>query len=151
MFIVTAGGLEDEDGTGIALDGDQPEGLSIEDDETQSYDLTTDDDDANEADGTITVTVTANPAHDDGSADLSVQLDAPRTIASITAPATATVPTLNEGNRLEVITITLAGNDKNRVEDTITVSVYSARRGIPRWLTHCPSTSKTPTICPRSR
>ena len=62
-----------------ALDGDQPEGLSIEDDEDQEYNLTTDDDDAKEGDGTIMVTVTANPAHVDGSADLSVQLDAPRT------------------------------------------------------------------------
>ena len=96
---------------------------------TQSYNLTTDDDDAKEGDGTIMVTVTANPAHDDGSADLSVQLDAPRSIASITTPATATVPTLNVGNRSENITITLGGNDKNRVEDTITVSVHSGSAG----------------------
>ena len=75
------------------------------------------------------MTVTANPAHDDGSADLSVQLDAARTVASITAPATATVPTLNDGNRSEDITITLGGNDKNRDEDTITVSVYSGSAG----------------------
>ena len=41
----------------------------------------------------ITVTVTANPAHVDGSAMLSVQLDAPRSIASITSSGdTATVP-----------------------------------------------------------
>ena len=86
-FSMTAGGLEDEDGDAIELDGDQPEGLSIEDDEDQEYNLTTDDDDAKEGDGTIMVTVTANPAHDDGSADLSVQLDAARSIASITTPA----------------------------------------------------------------
>ena len=48
QFMVAAGGLEDEDGDAILLDGDQPTGLSIEDDETQSYDLTTDDDDAKE-------------------------------------------------------------------------------------------------------
>ena len=129
QFILVAGGLEDDDGDAIALDGDQPEGLSIEDDETQSYDLTTDDDDAKEGDGTIMVTVTANPAHDDGSAMLSVQLDAPRSIASITTPATAVVPTLNSGNRSEDITITLGGNDKNRDEDTITLSVYSGSAG----------------------
>ena len=129
QFSLTGGGLQDEDGEPIALDGDQPEGLSIEDDETQSYDLTTDDDDAKEGDGTIMVTVTANPAHDDGSADLSVQLDADRSIASITTPATAIVPTLNSGNRSENITITLGGNDKNRDEDTITVSVHSGSAG----------------------
>ena len=33
------------------------------------------------------------------------------------------------GNRSEDITITLGGNDKNRVEDTITVSVYSGSAG----------------------
>ena len=129
QFSMTAGGLtvgEAGDSDAIELDGDQPEGLSIEDDETQSYDLTTDDDDAKEGDGTIMVTVTANPAHDDGSANLTAQLDAPRTIASISE---TTVPTLNEGNRSEDITITLAGNDKNRVEDTITVSVYSGTAG----------------------
>ena len=131
QFEVTPGGLQvaADDTDPIALDGDQPTGLSIKDDETQSYDLTTDDDDAKEGDGTIMVTVTANPAHDDGSADLSVQLDASRSIASITTPATATVPTLNLGNRSENITITLGGNDKNRDEDTITVSVHSGSAG----------------------
>ena len=39
--------------TAIALDGDQPKGLTIEDDETQSYNLTADDDgDAKEGGGT---------------------------------------------------------------------------------------------------
>ena len=75
------------------------------------------------------VTVTANPAHEDGSADLAVQLDAARTVASITTPATAAVPTLNVNNRSEDITITLDGNDENRDEDTITVSVYSGSAG----------------------
>ena len=130
QFSMTNGGLREEDGsTEVDLDGDEPEGLSIEDDEDQEYNLTTDDDDAKEGDGTIMVTVTANPAHDDGSAMLSVQLDAPRSIASIMTPTTATVPPLNTGNRSEDITITLNGNDKNRDEDTITVSVYSGSAG----------------------
>ena len=129
QFSMTAGGLQDEDGDPIELDGDQPEGLSIEDDEDQEYKLTTDDDDAKEGDGTIMVTVTANPAHVDGSMDLAVQLDAPRSIASITVPTTATVPTLDVNNRSADITITLGGNDKNRVEDTITVSVHSGSAG----------------------
>ena len=129
QFSLAAGGLVDEDGDAILLDGDQPEGLTIEDDEDQEYKLTTDDDDAKEGDDPITVTVTANPAHVDGSADLSVQLDADRSIASITTPATATVPTLNVDNRSADITITLGGNDKNRDEDTITVSVHSGSAG----------------------
>ena len=117
-------------GDQIDLDGDQPDELTIKDDETQSYDLTTDDEDPKEGtDTSITVTVTANPAHVDGSADLSVQLDAPRSLASISTPATATVPTLNAGNPSEDIAITLDGTDGNRVEDTITVSVYSGSAG----------------------
>ena len=79
------------------------------------------------------VTVTANPAHVDGSAMLSVQLDAPRSIASIesdsddclTVPRTAVPVTTASEN----ITITLGGNDKNRDEDTITVSVHSGSAG----------------------
>ena len=128
QFDVTAGGLldDDENGDPVELDGDQPTGLSIEDDETQSYDLTTDDDDAKEGDGTIMATVTANPAHVNGSANLTAQLDAPRTIASIAETA---VPEIDSTDRSQNITITLGGNDKNRVEDTITLSVYSGTAG----------------------
>ena len=128
-----AAGLRDEavmtGGSPVPVDEDAPDTLTIEDDETQEYNLTTDDDDAKEGDGTIMVTVTANPAHVDGSADLAVQLDAARSIASITTPTTATVPRLNSDNRSENITITLGGNDKNRDEDTITVSVHSGSAG----------------------
>ena len=130
-FAVTeAGGLKDAEAAGDAIAvEDAPDALTIEDDETQSYNLTTDDDDAKEGDGTIMVTVTANPAHVNGSAMLSVQLDAPRTVASITDPTTAAVPVINEQARSQNITITLGGKDGNRVEDTITVSVYSGSAG----------------------
>ena len=129
-FVLVDGGLKDADGDTIAEASGSPTTLTIDDDETQSYDLTLDDDAEPEEGGDpITVTVTANPAHVNGSADLSVQIDSPPTLASITAPVTATVPTLNDVNRSEDITITLGGNDKNRVEDTITVSVYSGSAG----------------------
>ena len=132
-FSVTdAGGLEDaaDAGAAITVDADAPDALRIKDDEPQSYDLTTDDDDAKEGQAeTVTVTVTANPAHVNGSANLSVQLDAARTIASITAPTTATLEVINSDNRSRDITITLGGNDKNRDDDTITVSVYSGSVG----------------------
>ena len=87
---MTGGGLKDEDdgvhAIGYWMGTSQQDSLSRTT-RTQEYNLTTDDDgDAKEGDGTIMVTVTANPAHDDGSADLSVQLDAPRSIASITTP-----------------------------------------------------------------
>ena len=81
-FSMTAGGLSVGDATDsadIGLDGDQPTGLTIEDDEDQEYNLTADDDgDAKEGGANIVVTVTANPAHVNGSATLALQLDAPR-------------------------------------------------------------------------
>ena len=54
--------------------------LTIDDDETQSYDLTKDDGRCpRRGTGRSLVTLTANPAHDDGSARSdSVQLDAPK-------------------------------------------------------------------------
>ena len=132
-FTVTeAGGLVDAaaDGDAIVVEADAPDALTIEDDETQSYDLTTDDDDAKEGQAeTVIVTVTANPAHEDGSAMLSVQLDAARTVASITIPATAALGVIDDTNRTRDVTITLGENDENRDEDTITVSVYSGSAG----------------------
>ena len=128
-FTLETGGLIDADNAAITEASGSPTTLTIEDDETQSYDLTTDDDDAKEGDGTIMVTVTANPAHVDGSAMLSVQLDAPRSIASITAPETATLMAINATDLSRDITITLGENDKNRDDDTITVSVHSGSAG----------------------
>ena len=132
--LTSPGNLVDEavadGGEAIALAGDDfQDALTIEDDETQSYDLTVNEDEPKEGDNPITVTVTANPAHENGSATLTVQIDSPPTLASITAPDTATLPTINKGTRTQNITVTLGGNDKNRVDDTVTVSVYSGSAG----------------------
>ena len=134
MFSLTAGsGLmdgDDADAKAIELDGDQPKGLTIEDDETQSYDLTADDDgDAKEGGDDIIVTVTANPAHVDGSATLALQLDAPRSIASLTGLMDNTLDVIDDMDLFRTATIELGGNDKNRDEDTITVSVHSGSAG----------------------
>ena len=122
---------EDEEGieaVAAAIGDDAaPNALTIEDDETQSYDLTLDDDaEPKEGGGMITATITANPAHVDGSADLTLQLDAPRTVASIPSPTTAA---LSVDPGFFAIVITLGVNDKNRVEDTITLSAYSGTAG----------------------
>ena len=120
-------------GTNIALATGAavaPTALTIEDDEDQEYELTlAEGTDAEEGGGEIMVTLTANPAHVQGSASLSVQLDVARTIASITAPMTATVPAITADNDSETITITLGGNDKSRDDDTITLSAYSGTAG----------------------
>ena len=122
---------EEEDGGPIALaTGDDlaPDELTIEDDETQSYDLTVDDDvEPKEGDGTFIVTLTANPAHENGSEMLTMQVDVSRTIASVDDD-----PILLGGvDKVESapITVILGGNDKNRVEDTITISVYAGSAG----------------------
>ena len=62
---------------------------------------------------------------------LTVQLDAPlTTIASIgTEGCRLHTWPLMPSNRSQDITITLGGNDKNRVDDTITVTVYSGSAG----------------------
>ena len=132
-YTLDAGGLVDaavaSGGDAITVDDDAPDALTIEDDEPQSYDLTVDEDEPKEGDSPITVTVTANPAHDDGFANLTVQIDSPPTLASITAPETANLEVINLANPTRTATVTLGGNDKNRVDDTVTVSVYSGSAG----------------------
>ena len=127
------GGLVDaavaSGGIPIALDADFPDALTIEDDETQSYDLTVNEDEPKEGGSPLTVTVTANPLHVQGSAKLTVQIDSPPTLASITAPETATLEVIDVRNSFRTATVTLGGNDKNRVDDTVTVSVYSGSAG----------------------
>ena len=91
--MVDAGGVEvsaADDAAEVDETSATPTALIIKDDETQSYDLTADDDGMpKEGAMPITVTLTANPAHVNGSATLALQLDAPRTIASLTGPETA--------------------------------------------------------------
>ena len=125
------GALTEEEGPGDPIGlatGDDlaPVELTIEDDETQSYDLTVDDDvEPKEGDGSFMVTLTANPAHEDGMESLTMQVDVSRTIASVSD----TPIELSSTNLSEDVTITVGGKDKNRVEDTITISVYAGSAG----------------------
>ena len=129
-FILAAGGLVDSADAEIGVAEGRPTTLTIEDDEDQEYNLTADDDgDAKEGGDDITVTVTANPAHVNGSATLALQLDAPRSIASLTGLTDNTLEAIDSTARMRTATITLGGNDKNRDEDTITVSVHSGSAG----------------------
>ena len=103
-----------------------PTKLTIADDEDQEYKLTYDGDDPKEGvDETFTVTLTAEPAHEDGSEILTMQVDVSRTIASVeSAPVT-----LSSANNSRPIVVTVGGNDKNRVEDTIMLTAYSGTAG----------------------
>ena len=139
----------------IALDGDQPEGLTIEDDETQTYNLTTDDDDAKEGDDPITVTVTANPAHDSTvPLMLTAQLDSSADYCQHRPdPSPSDLEVIGRGRACSQEDHHHPGKGTTRtVSKTRSRSpCIRARRGIPSWLTHCPSISKTSTRCLRSR
>ena len=107
-----------------------PTTLTIKDDETQSYDLTLDAGQTPINEGEpIELTLTANPAHEDGSANVNVYLDVPPTVATITAGDTGVIDD-SPGNR--DVTITPPNNnDKNRSTDTIVVSAYTSVSGSP--------------------
>ena len=153
-FAVTgvAGYTEDEAGEEVVdVDGDEPAALTIKDAQTQSYDLTTDDDDAKEGQaGPVTVTVTANPAHVNGSAMLTAQLDAPLTLASIAMPDGPS-PLARAKTARRRSPSPWSGTTRTVSKTRSRFPCIRARWGIPRWLTHCPSTSKTRTRCLRSR
>ena len=105
-----------------------PTVLTIKDDETQSYDLTLDAGQTPDEGEAINLTLTANPAHEDGAGTVSVYLDVQPTVATITSGATAT---LNMGNRDDPVVIMPVANDKNRSTDTIVVSAYTPVDGSP--------------------
>ena len=110
-----------------------PNALTIDDDETQSYDLTLGAGQMPTEGGTVNLTVRADPAHENGSEELRVYLDVQPTIATITTPADGAAITLSNGtdgvDNSMAIVVTLNGNDKNRIEDTITLSAYSGTAG----------------------
>ena len=103
--------------------------FTIDDDETQTYDLTLDAGQTPKEGTAIEVTLTAKPAHadDDASEMLFVYLDVQPTIASITSTSGAI--TLTDDVSTADIVVTPVGNDKNRVEDTITVTAYTGTAG----------------------
>ena len=112
----------------LAETGDDaaPDELTIADDEAQTYDLALDDRDLEAKEGEdFVVKVTAKPTHVDGSAVVAVQVDAPRTTASVDEgpQMVDSTDTSREFN------INLGGNDKNRVEDTVTISAYTGTAG----------------------
>ena len=107
------------------------EGLTIDDDETQTYVVTVTTDDPTEG-KEIVATVKAEPAHEDGAAELRLHLDdADYSLDSPTNAGFAIgVDTAISGaTATHTATITTPSNDKNRVEDTVTLSLYSGTAG----------------------
>ena len=112
-----------EDGVG----GD-PDALTIVDDEDQEYKLTAAalgvDLEAEEGIN-FAVTVTAKPAHEDGSANVAVQVDVPRTTASVTEGPQP----INMGDPSQEFNISVGANDMNRDEDTVVITAWTGTAG----------------------
>ena len=106
--------------------------FTIDDDETQTYDLTLDAGQTPKEGAAINVTLTAKPAHadtgDNAGVELFVYLDVQPTIASIT-PASGAPIEFNATTSTSAVVVTPVGNDKNRVEDTVTVTAYTGTAG----------------------
>ena len=102
--------------------GDNRDMVIVDDDETQDYKLTLVTPNPTEEVGPIQVTLTADPAHDDGNSG-PLTLDIPGPTNPEPSAATITGP---EGGGTDSVTIEFTyGNDKNRVDDTITLTAYS--------------------------
>ena len=107
-----------------------PNALTIDDDETQTYKLALDPTSQKPTEGTpITVALTAVPAHVNGSKVMSVSSDKDGTTGWSVAPTTATIGV--GGVVSQTITITNPLNDKNRVSDTVTVRAHSGQLAAP--------------------
>ncbi len=99
--------------------------VTIDDDETQTYDLTLETD--KPAEGTdIEVNLKAVPAHDDGSAMLTLHLDDPEYRHDQTG---VVVVNSDDAAAGDTIMITPPGDDGNRVEDSVTLTAYSGAVG----------------------
>ncbi len=136
------GSLTDQEGAALAVPTfDDP--LTIEDDETQTYVLAiTGDDDLSEGEDP-TVSLKAVPAHEDNATTLTLNLDRPRpdwsfaivnaaddsAIAGSVVTIGSTTATPTAGIAEAEITITTPDNDKNRVDDTVTLTAHSGQAG----------------------
>ncbi len=123
--LTDAGGVDvDEDDTAITLEADDyPTALTIDDDETQTYvlDVTT----KTPKEGSdIAVDLKAVPVHEDGSLPLTLHLDDPDY-----GHNQDDAVTLTSTNQTVAIVITSPDNDKNRVEDSVTLTAHSGAVG----------------------
>ena len=129
--LTDAGDLRDalSGGTTIVLVAGSPTALTIDDNETQGYDLTLDSGQSDLEEGdSVNLTLKPNPVHEDGTSTLALQLQAPTTGGySISAPGTLSV-TLNNATPATGVAITVAtpSNDGNRDPDDIELFAHPA-------------------------
>ena len=119
-----------------------PTSLKIDDDETQEYTLTLVPHAPGQAptEGTppAMVRLAASPPHVDGTGTLQVNIDKPQgwTLAvlgenpeSVDSDSIENPTTISSDNPSRTITVTQNPGDRNRVADTVTVSVHTGRTG----------------------
>ena len=107
----------------LAEAADNPVSFKIEDDETQTYVFAVTTDDPKEGQP-IAVTLKADPTHVDGEGEFTLHLDDPE----YSHDKDMTVK-INDDNETQTIEITPPGNDKNRDEDSVTLTAYSGAIG----------------------
>ena len=104
-------------------DAGNPTTFTIDDDEPQTYVFAVTTKDPEE--GTpIAVTLKADPTHVDGAATLTLHLDDPDYGYTGTNPVT-----INASDQTAMIEITTPTNDKNRAEDSVTLTAHSGSVG----------------------
>ena len=109
----------------------EPEMITIEDDETQTYVLTVTTKEPKEA-AAINVSLRADPAHEDGSVELTLHSSDPKYTVNVDAAIPAVNTATIDGDTLqggEPIVVTPPTNDGNRVEDSVTLTAHSGSVG----------------------
>ena len=124
------------DAADITAAATNPTSLTIKDDETQTYVLALSPATQRPQEGTpVTVSLMAVPAHEDGSKQLTLNLDKPAPAWSLTVEGTAgntatldsaTATDATPGQAIQIIN---PPDDKNRVSDTVTLTAHSGRAG----------------------
>ena len=105
--------------------------IKIDDDETQTYVLTVTTKEPKEA-AAINVSLRADPAHEDGSVELTLHSSDPKYTVNVGAVNPAVNTATIDGKTPQggaVIEVTPPTNDGNRVEDSVTLTAHSGSVG----------------------
>ena len=108
-----------------------PQNITIDDDETQTYVLAVNTKEPKEA-AAINVSLRADPAHEDGSVELTLHSSDPKYTVNVDAAIPAVNTATIDGDTLQggaVIVVTPPTNDGNRVEDSVTLTAHSGSVG----------------------
>ena len=117
--------------TGALTSKIRPQNITIDDDETQTYVLAVTTKEPKEA-AAINVSLRADPAHEDGSVELTLHSSDPKYTVNVDAANPAVNTATIDGETLQggkPIVVTPPKNDGNRVEDSVTLTAHSGSVG----------------------